>query len=107
MGKILLILIMGLTPSFCFAETNVNKNFCKTLSEKTKVIMELRQDGVNINRLYENIENVPPDLKEILDNIIIDAYQTRKYSSSTMKDEAVNEFVNRWYLACRKAGFKS
>lgn len=87
---------------------------CGELIGKTfaKETMESRQSGVPISDIMKILEymedpthelNRLSPLTDIYREMVIDAYARPRWNTKNNKQEAVENFINDWTLACYKA----
>lgn len=73
---------------------------CEQVQGLSKVVMEKRQQNFQMSELVNiAIKNDVPDLAI---EMIKEAYGIPLYGTQTYKDREINEFSNKWYLACIK-----
>ena len=68
--------------------------------------MDARQVGVPIDRSLEIARNVAKDNEfflKISKQLVIDAYDQPKFATEKYRNEQVNEFAAKHYIACVKA----
>jgi hypothetical protein len=78
--------------SSAVAETK--QETCTLIGKLAAVIMEKRQDGVDMSSLMEIAES------EIVKRMVIFAYDTPRYSSEDYKRTAVQDFANEAMGVC-------
>ena len=76
---------------------------CKVSSDFARAVMSGRQTGVKMSDMLEVIKSANPEIKEILEYIIIEAYQESRYSTESIKEKTITDFENSIYLECVKA----
>lgn len=76
---------------------------CANITTLAETIMEKRQTGMAMSKLIAMVdEDTSPDLKEVLIEMIINAYETQKFDNRLFKENAVNDFKTKWHLGCIK-----
>jgi len=78
---------------------------CDLISMMAKSTMSARQGNVALKDQLQAIgqSGLDGELKKVIEDIAIDAYEQPRYSTERMQKEAVGDFHNKWYLACVKA----
>lgn len=69
---------------------------CDQVEEVAEAVMEARQRGVPARDML-GIAN-----DDITRAIVIDAYDSQRYSSHTLRERAVRDFAERVYITCHK-----
>ena len=95
LNKLILITVLMLTPLFSVADTKLNE--CKEVSKVARVVMESRQNNVDIVKLLEAVDS------DVAQTIIVLAYETPLYSTEAMKVKVVKKFANEVFLICFNA----
>lgn len=86
--------------SLSFAE---EESLCDAIEEVASVIMIKRQAGLPMSNMIKHLNKISDnDFKEVISEIIVEAYQTPMFYTKEAKARAVLEFKNRWYLQCYK-----
>lgn len=95
--KALLLTLLLTTTSVTATELTKDEGikFCEDVSEMSGLVMVMRQEDVTIT---EALVITKGAFKEL----IMDAYDTPKYSTDKFKKLSINEFRNKWHLACLK-----
>lgn len=75
---------------------------CKSVESLSKVIMENRQNGVPMSKQMGIAED-----SKMIQKIVIEAYDTPKYSTKKHQNRTINEFSNKWYSGCAKFYLKN
>lgn len=103
--KNLIIAAMLFVPTIAFSEEQpASKEIvCNSLGALAKVVMENRQMGVPLSKMLE----VPAKMQEeslanITTAIILEAYDSPKFSGKQYQQEAAEEFSNKVVLECWK-----
>lgn len=76
------------------AAAETKQETCTLIGEIAAVIMEKRQDGVDMSRLMEIADT------ELVQRMVIFAYDTPRYSSEDYKRSAVQDFANEAMGVC-------
>ena len=80
-----------------------NNKTCVDMAGIAKLIMEKRQQGVSMADMLQ----LNKDLSyEALDWIVIDAYDTPRYTTDSIVQRTVTEFQNKRHLDCIKVNVK-
>ena len=80
-----------------------NNKTCVDMAGIAKLIMEKRQQGVSMADMLQ----LNKDLSyEALDWIVIDAYDTPRYTTDSIVQRTVTEFQNKIHLDCIKVNVK-
>ncbi len=69
---------------------------CAAIGNFAETVMENRQAGVSMAKMMELTDT------ELLQEIIINAYSSPRYSVERNKKREVADFRDRWYLECVK-----
>lgn len=107
--KILLaaaISAMMAAPTYAqVAESSIDDSGCRFAMDLSEVVMKGRQLGVPITEPVDNFVGALEDKaeKDMVMKLILDAYDEPKYSTVEYQQEAVDEFANRYYLACMQS----
>jgi len=76
------------------AAAETKQETCTLIGKLAAVIMEKRQDGVDMSRLMEIAET------ELVQRLVIFAYEMPRYSSEDYKRTAVQDFANEAMGVC-------
>ena len=98
--KVFIILFQLLSLNL-FAE-NEYLTKCKSLSGFAQNVMKGRQAGVPMSK-YMELSNKKPELKVIIEDITIDAYDRPRFMTDEMVQREIDDFTNKQYLKCIKA----
>lgn len=71
---------------------------CSNLSGLAETVMEKRQAGVAMSAMME----VAGD-KALIQEVVVQAYETPRYSTRRVKRETVQDYRDEWYRYCAKA----
>lgn len=74
--------------------------YCKELSKLSGRVMMARQNGVPVATLMN--APIDKDIRELFKSIILKAYETPRYDTIRMRQRAINDYHNIWYVACIK-----
>lgn len=96
---IVVLAVMGMSFGTVSAE---DTSGCKQIAELAAEMMDARQSGVPMYKQIEVINNEPglSDLTQLLERIIVDAYDSPRYSTQSHKKQAIDDFRNDVYLEC-------
>ena len=89
-----LILAIALAAPFAYAD----QSKCQKIGQLSSKIMESRQRGAPMSDLMQ----IAGD-SELMQQIVIDAYETPRFSSDKYQENAIKDFRSEWELACYKA----
>ena len=84
--------------SIVFAQSWSPPSVCKELQVLAYKVMEARQEGVPIEKMLSII-----DKNEIIETIVLSAYQQPTFSSYRMREAISNQFADRVYIDCYRA----
>jgi hypothetical protein len=103
-GVIIALLLAG-SVSAASAAAKEKASFCDTLSSYAHTTMEARQQGVTMRDTIKIVDRLDLDdpMKELLRDVVEDAYSKPAYQTKAYQRKAVSEFENFWYLSCYKA----
>ena len=76
------------------AVAETKQETCTTIGKLAAIIMENRQEGVDMSKLMEISET------ELVQRMVIVAYETPRYSSEGYKRTAVQDFANEAMGVC-------
>jgi hypothetical protein len=93
--KTIFAAVLALAVSTSALAQSRQNEICRQIGQAASVTMEARQAGVAMSSIMENAGNT-----DILKKIVIDAYAIPRFGSSEFRDRAVEEFRNKWELAC-------
>jgi hypothetical protein len=79
-----------------------NETLCDMLQDTAYIIMNNRQNGVPMVTQYK----VASGSSDILQKMVLAAYDQPKYSSASYQQSASQEFADEAYLLCIKAGLE-
>ena len=74
---------------------------CDSYTQLAEAIMKARQSGVSMAKLMKTVKK--KDGGDFVVQLIIDAYDTPRYSSEKMQQETIENFRDNNYLECVKA----
>lgn len=102
-NKIIAGLVMGLTSLSSIAEEQ--RDPCLWVSNIAERIMKSRQNEVPMAKIMGVVSGgeAPDEMKKIMKDMVIDAYETPAFSTDTNKAKAISQFQNDMYLGCVKA----
>jgi len=78
---------------------------CKIAERFAESFMKARQQGVKMSSLMKICEDPqhPEVLRTISKEILIEAYETPRFSTPGIIEKTIRDFQNKWYLKCIKA----
>lgn len=102
-NKIIAGLLMGLVSLGSVAEEQ--RDPCLWVSNLAERIMKSRQNEVPMAKIMGVFSGgeAPDEIKKIMKDMVIDAYDSPAFSADVNKAKAVAKFQNEMYLACVKA----
>lgn len=74
-----------------------NDNYCETVSNLSENIMKSRQRGASLSDAL----GISP--LEIVRTIVLDAWETPRYSMESLSQREIDDFRDKWHLLCLKA----
>jgi hypothetical protein len=77
---------------------------CTQIEGISGLIMEGRQSGVSMSELMK--VSVPGSINEIMDDIVIDAFEKPRSSTQSHKAKTIENFKSKWFLSCYKGMIK-
>lgn len=87
-----------LTAVAITANAGSSIQYCAGIADAAHMTMQARQSGVDMGRLLELTDN-----DSLLTEMVIQAYESPKFSTESYKTESAQEFKNTYYVACLKA----
>lgn len=105
---ITIMVVCALSLSVFGTPQNTNAASCESIESLTRSIMRARQVGVSMVKVITSIKKsgMGEGSKIAVKRIIIDAYDTPRYNSREYRQNAVDEFANRYYKRCVKSRMK-
>ncbi|MFM2344127.1 MAG: hypothetical protein RLZZ210_737 [Pseudomonadota bacterium] len=102
--KNIVLISLHLLPIYCYADKLPSAE-CNNLSQIAKSIMKARQNGIEMNKIMNDMQEFDSDPKvnSMVEEIVRDAYNVLLYSSKANKDRAIKQFGNKYYSDCLKA----
>jgi hypothetical protein len=91
------LLVAFVTTMAISAHADEYREMCNSLSGAARKTMERRQEGVSMQKLMEIAKG-----NELIEGIIISAYDSPRYSTKEMQARSVEDFRDKWYLECIK-----
>lgn len=85
--------------------SNNNNEFCTKIFMTSELIMKYRQMSVPITETFSDMEKLKFSTaeQELINLIVIDAYESPKFTIKEYQDNAVKEFANNQFIRCYKA----
>ena len=77
------------------------EELCEAISSFANTVMASRQDGVSIQRMLATV-NGSDTIHRLMKKIIVNAYESPAYSTSSVKQKSITEFENKWTVYCIK-----
>lgn len=104
MTRILTIIALLISPIVLHAEqAGKPPHKCAMMGQYAKLIMDMRQSGLEMSEWLEKIEGQFPVGGEQLKATIIMAYEEKRWSSQDKREDAANRFRNRIELMCYRS----
>lgn len=102
-NKVIAGLLMGLASLSSIAEEQ--RDPCLWVSNLAESIMKSRQNEAPMAKVMGVFSggDAPDEIKKVMKDMVIDAYESPAFSSDANKAKAVAQFQNEMYLACVKA----
>jgi soluble P-type ATPase len=78
---------------------------CKSHSYLAGEVMNSRQSGQQMAAVIDIVKAEADNsrLVQLAQLIVVDAYESPRFSTENYKARAISEFKNKWYLRCFKA----
>lgn len=92
------IFLMGCITAVANADEGDWRVMCEAAAEIAETIMERRQTGTSMAKMIEVADD-----NELVEQIIIAAYDSPRYSTDRIQQRAAAEFRDEVYLQCVKA----
>lgn len=97
---IFLALTMALsTVALAVAPDKAKLERCTGIGSIAGTIMKSRQNGASMAKLMA-VETISKEFKDVMAEMIKDAFSTSIYSSDSYKQQAIQEFENKWFGLC-------
>ena len=111
MKKKITIVIMAfvmifVAVNFSYAEETTRTLICNEIAKISKTIMTVRQNGMPLITIIERVRkvneenDVSQNIKDVILEIVKDAYNQPRFSTEEYQQRAIIEFQNKWYLGC-------
>ena len=85
------------------AQAQLTYEACKSLGDTARAVMQSRQVGVPLSTTLGNIPaDAPPTVRQLLQTIVMQAYEEPRYQSAEMQVRATQDFRNRLEGTCFK-----
>lgn len=92
MKKLFLAAVLALSVFSVQAE---EKHFCESVGELATVVMQKRQEGIDLSKMLALAKD-----NSGVKAIVLDAYNSPRYSTDKYIADAISDFSNKWVLAC-------
>ena len=92
MKKLILAVALSLAVFSAQAEESY---FCESVGELATIIMQNRQKGVDLSKMLALSKG-----DDGVKTMVLDAYNSPRYSTDKYIADAVSDFSNKWVLAC-------
>lgn len=70
-------------------------SMCVAIEELAENVMSARQAGVPASKIVELAEGIP-----VAEEMVRDSYREPRYSTPSVRNEAIREFANYWFMSC-------
>lgn len=97
MKKLILTLAIALMSTTSFAG-DLEK--CENVSELARKIMEARQLNMPMSKLLRVFKNEDGSINQGIKFMIIDAYDTPRFSTEEYRRGVIRDFSNEWFKGC-------
>ncbi|EPA9107907.1 MULTISPECIES: hypothetical protein [Acinetobacter calcoaceticus/baumannii complex] len=108
-GYVFLVFSVFLESSFAKPTQPVSdrehENNCRMYMQIAEGIMRAKQNGLSLAKALEfndetNIKMKDDNMHKIMKLMIVDAYKQPSYTSSSVKQEQLNDFSAKYYIGC-------
>lgn len=79
------------------------EEMCDSLATAAGTTMDARQAGVPATKLFELADSFDEEVRGLLRDIILKAYDTPRFKTEEYRQEAITEFQNQTLVGCLKA----
>ena len=79
------------------ALATLTPELCSNLSETAGTIMQKRQEGVAMVRIMDLMGD-----SATLQSMVVEAYEVRRHPAPMWQKREINDFRDKWYMACYK-----
>lgn len=93
-----LILLTALLSSSVMADDS-----CSQFYGLGETIMKSRQNGVPLPTMMGVVNEADKGLKDVLKDVVVNAYSQPRYNSKDLQIKVINEFANDLYVQCLKS----
>lgn len=74
------------------------REVCETAGDLSETIMKCRQMGIQMSIMVDRAKDM--ESRDLIEEIIIEAYKVPMYQSPGFQGMAIREFRDLWYLRC-------
>ena len=89
-----------ITVSVPLMAEDAKKDTCAGIDKLAMTIMEHRQRGTSLKLILGTLKG------NEFNSIVLDAYDSPRYSVKSNQQKAISEFTNKWHVACLKVSLK-
>ena len=83
------------------ASTSADMDECKRIDESAQIVMEARQSGAPLSKIWNVAENTNDDYLEAMFKMLAkSAYEVPRFETDAMKKKATVDFQNTYFSAC-------
>lgn len=103
---ILLALLVGLTGCGKKINSELDESICRDVMFVAESVMDARQNGLPLSKALEKNDELNkvnhPEVHQLGEAIIRDAYAEKKYYTPELRLDQKNEFAAKYYEDCMK-----
>ncbi|MNQ96116.1 hypothetical protein D3C85_1117070 [compost metagenome] len=83
------------------APSNTSMDECKRIEESAQIVMEARQAGAPMSKIWKVAENTHDDYLEAMFKMLVkSAYEVPRFETDAMKKRATVDFQDTYFSAC-------
>lgn len=95
-----------------FTTPAIAMDFCEMLEGMARSTMYARQNGSSLSEVIKIADKIHvyknedintgqnARIREMMRSVALDAFEKPHFSTERIKEHAINEFANSWYLSC-------
>lgn len=108
MKKLIFCLTLLASPAFAETETDtvLTDQYCESVGRLAKVTMGLRQQGVSLSAQMKVVAGAKGNVKQIMQLVTLDAYDTPRWITDERKARAVEDFQIEWEVECYRSFYE-
>ena len=98
-GLLALTLVVSLPT---LAKESIDVGICEEVESLARSVMYARQNDMSLKRLMQIVTEAADDASSLglARKLAMNAYNQDNYATKEMKQRAVHEFANQYYLVC-------